>query len=148
MRFRFAIGDLLWLTLVVALAVAWWLDTSGFFLALAVAGSLPLSFVVGCRARGRLRLKVTVACLFAVGWIGIAIYLEALRAAFRADNGAGIFGGPESGIPRLITIVGLLPAIGTGVLLWRTWVRSANEVREAENQYDKIRERVPTHEVI
>ena len=28
MRFRFTIRDLLWLTVVVALAVGWWLDNS------------------------------------------------------------------------------------------------------------------------
>ena len=73
MRFRFTIRDLLWLMLVAALAVAWWLEASSFFVALAIAASLPLSFVVGSRARGRFRVKMTVACLFAVGWIGLAI---------------------------------------------------------------------------
>ena len=95
MRFRFTIRDLLWLMLVAALAVAWWLEASSFFVALAIAASLPLSFVVGSRARGRFRVKMTVACLFAVGWIGIAIYLDALRASFRAHIGAGLFSGPE-----------------------------------------------------
>jgi hypothetical protein len=139
MRFRFSVRDLLWLTLVVALAVAWWLDASGFFVALAIATSIPLSFVVGSRARGRFRFKMAIGCLFAAGWIGTAIYLQALRAAFHTQNGAGLFGGPESDIPRLITIVGLLPAIGTDDLLWRTWVRSANETASIPGTESAVR---------
>jgi hypothetical protein len=35
MRFRFTIRDLLWLTLVVALALAWWVDRSNLIRAVA-----------------------------------------------------------------------------------------------------------------
>jgi len=91
MRFRFTIRDLLWLILVAALAVAWWLEASSFFVALAIAASLPLSFVVGSRARGRFRVKMTVACLFAVGWIRLAISGRRLAAGTRGTVRAAFF---------------------------------------------------------
>jgi hypothetical protein len=90
MRFRFTIRDLLWLMLVAALAVAWWLEAFSFF-ALAMAASLPLSFVVGSRARGRFRVKMTVACLFAVGWIGLAISGRRFAAGTRGTVRAAFF---------------------------------------------------------
>ena len=127
MRFRFSIRDLLWLTLVVALAAAWWLDPLGVFVAIPIAASAPLAFLVGSKAHGRLRFKIVVASLFATGWIGDAIYLEALRVAFYGRSS----GQPD--IPRLIAIVCALPAFGTSVLLWRTWVRSANETIQSKS---------------
>ena len=127
MRLRFSVRDLLWLTLVAALAAAWWLDPLNVFVVLPITASIPLGFLVGSRAHGRLRFKIVVAGVFAIGWIGVAIYLEALRVAFHSRSTGPLFERFATRHSSPDRNRCALPALGTSLLLWRTWARSANE---------------------